>query len=408
MLIPSTLEDIERMVHGQVQESIHLDYKASGGADPNRPVEIGKDVSSFANSDGGVIVYGVKEEKGIPLGIDEGVDPAHCSKERLEDIITSHITPRLSDVRIIPLLLGTGRLLYVVSVAKSFGGPHQVSDKKYYKRHNFKSAPMDDYEINDVRNRPKRVPPLVTFEAASYARIHAVFDVANVGEVAAEDVRFEFSTDLVWPERTPYAFEHGIQRMPPRQRLRFLYHAFPTILREGSDIPASFSVKVSYIHPDLGSRQSFDWHVDLNAYRDSMSVRSDAELQADQLLEQLKNLNSNIDKLRSTIEPLRTLGGATGLDLSIWTLRNLGRVLRDGSGAEPLPVAVYRSELFEEVLGVDRKTAYRISQVFGQDMDFDSLRSIPGITDELLDRIKRCFVFTPKTTDADPHDPATT
>ena len=93
MLIPSTLEDVERMVQGQVQESIHLDYKASGAADPTKPVEIGKDISSFANSDGGVLVYGVKEEKGIPLGIDEGIDPAHCSKERLEDIITSHITP---------------------------------------------------------------------------------------------------------------------------------------------------------------------------------------------------------------------------------------------------------------------------------------------------------------------------
>ena len=108
------------MVKDRVLENIHLDYKRSSAADPSRPVEIAKDVSSFANSDGGVLIYGVEEEHGLPVRIDEGVDPAKCSKERFEDIITSHITPRVDDVRITPFYADSGGAIFVVQVAKSF------------------------------------------------------------------------------------------------------------------------------------------------------------------------------------------------------------------------------------------------------------------------------------------------
>jgi hypothetical protein len=172
MLMPASIDELQRMVDDRVQESIHLDYKASQACDPNRPTEIAKDISSFANSDGGVVIYGVEEEKdtGFPLRVDGGVDPK-VPKERLENIITDHVTPRV-DCEIIPLPLAGGRAVFVVRIGKSFSGPHQASDKKYYKRHNFKSAPMEDYEINDVRSRPKRVPPLVTFDPKAGRELH--------------------------------------------------------------------------------------------------------------------------------------------------------------------------------------------------------------------------------------------
>ena len=160
---------------------------------------------------------------------------------------------------------------------------------------------MEDYEVNDVRNRRSRVPPLVSFEAASYAGMWAVFDVANIGEVTAEDVRFDFSEAVPWPDSVPHIFEHGIRWMPPRQRFRFMYHDFPAILEEDSTIPASFSVRISYVHPDVGTRQAFDWHIKLVAYRDSVTIRSNADLEAEKMLDQIKRLNSNIEKLCRTL-----------------------------------------------------------------------------------------------------------
>lgn len=398
MLVPSSVEDIERMVRDQVQESVHLDYKRSAAADPNKPVEIAKDVSSFANSDGGVVLYGVEEEKdkGIPVRIDDGIDPAHCSKERLEDIITSHITPRPDDVRIRALPLETGRVLYVIEIPKSFRGPHQASDKRYYKRHNFKSSPMEDYEISDVRNRRNRVLPLISFHEVTHGRILAAFEVANVSAVVAENVRFEFSTTLPWPRGTPYALANGIRRMPPAQKLRFPYHTYPEILAKDSQIPAEFAVTISYEHPDVGARISDEWHVNINPHRDSIGIQSEAERQAEDIIKELSGLNKTIDKLRSTLEPLCSLGGATGLDLSILTLRNLRRVLHDGEDPEPIPAAAYRPDLFAEVLGVDQEMAYRLYRTFDRAIRLDELKAIPGMTTELFERIQRCFVFNPE------------
>jgi hypothetical protein len=40
-----------------------------------------------------------------------------------------------------------------LSVQQSQAGPHQAPDGKYYKRFNFKSVPMHDYEIRDILRR---------------------------------------------------------------------------------------------------------------------------------------------------------------------------------------------------------------------------------------------------------------
>lgn len=381
------------MIQERDQENIHLDYKAGSAVNPDKPVEIAKDVSAFANSDGGVLVYGVIEERGFPVRRDDGVDPIHCSRERLEDLITSHLTPRLGDVRILALPLETGRVLYVVEIPTSFRGPHQASDKRYDKRHNFKSEPMEDSEINDVRSRRRRVPTLVTFREMTYGKTLCVFEVANIGDVIAEDVRFEFSTAIPWPHSTPHAIGSGIRRMPPRQTLRYPYYTYPQVLSKGSKTPSEFSVVVSYFHPEIGSRMSDEFCINLDCRRDSLRFQSDAERQMDSVIQELDRLNKGIQGLRSALEPLERLCGPTGLDLSILTLRNLRRVLLEGGSPEPRPVAPWNPRVFEEVLGVDERMAMRLSNCLDWDMHPDVLKTIPGMTDALLARILTCFRF---------------
>ena len=218
MNVPSTLAEIERLIRDQVQESIHLDYKGSKALSPKERDEIAKDVSAFANSDGGILIYGVEEDKSthLPVRIDNGVDDSICSREWLENTVTSRITPKVDDVRVLPLSAGPGRSLYVVSVPKSFRGPHQASDRRFYKRHNFKSEPMEEYEINDVRNRRNQVSPLITFEIWDWRRRIAAFDVANISDVVAEDVEFEFIPEIPWTDKgKPHLFSNGIRKFPP-------------------------------------------------------------------------------------------------------------------------------------------------------------------------------------------------
>src|SRR5262249_36616254 len=46
-----------------------------------------------------------------------------------------------------------GRVIYVVSIPQSNRAPHMASDNRYYKRFNFESVPLDDYEVRDISRR---------------------------------------------------------------------------------------------------------------------------------------------------------------------------------------------------------------------------------------------------------------
>jgi hypothetical protein len=153
-----TEQDILDLIANGVAEDLNLEYKRCDGLKRNEhsKKEISKDVSSFANSAGGTIVYGVIDDKHVPTAIDEGYDPrGEITKEWLENVITSTIHRRIDSIRIKPVALTStqpGRVLYVVHIPQS-NRPHQAIDHRFYKRFNFKAEPMEEYEIWDVARR---------------------------------------------------------------------------------------------------------------------------------------------------------------------------------------------------------------------------------------------------------------
>ena len=62
--------------------------------------EISKDVSAFANSAGGTLVYGMIEDRHVPTAIDNGFNPSEITMEWLEQVINSRIHRRIDGVRI--------------------------------------------------------------------------------------------------------------------------------------------------------------------------------------------------------------------------------------------------------------------------------------------------------------------
>ena len=193
--------DLLRLISTPVEESLELEYKASPSLrkTDDKKNEISKDVSSFANSAGGTIVYGITEVKtdagSVPEALD-GIDPVAISKEWLEQVIHGRIRPRL-DVHINPVSLTTqhGRVAYVVSIPQGKTA-HQAFDKKYYKRYNFMAVSMDDHEIRDVmaRSRHPIVEPILTFrEKASSDSIDSILylrmALRNTGAMRAKDIK---------------------------------------------------------------------------------------------------------------------------------------------------------------------------------------------------------------------------
>lgn len=152
---------LQRYIDEAIEESLTLEYKAGEALSPGngRRGEIAKDVSAMANSAGGLIIYGIAEHTERELQH----RPAHfapvrrreCSKETLEQIISSNIQPRISGIKIfpVPLYHDPQQVAYVVYIPQS-DTVHQVTfNSRYYKRFNFEAVPMADYEIRDVLNR---------------------------------------------------------------------------------------------------------------------------------------------------------------------------------------------------------------------------------------------------------------
>ena len=164
---------LQSLIDNFVEESLSLEYKSAGSfalTDSKRK-EITKDVSAMANSAGGTIIYGLKEyTEPEKKHLAECIDPISrtpFSKEWLEQVI-NNIRPHIDNVVIHPICLshGPNDVAYAVEIPQSTTA-HQAIDHRYYKRFNFLSEPMEDYEIRDIMNRATTPDAAVEF---SYAR----------------------------------------------------------------------------------------------------------------------------------------------------------------------------------------------------------------------------------------------
>jgi len=161
---------VQQYIDDKVQESLTLEYKAADalGKSDGKKKEITKDVSAMANSAGGTVFYGIAEyqdpsKEHLPERIDP-VDQTAFSNEWLQQVI-NNIRPRVDGIVITPVPIGTDPtdVVYVVEIPQSTTA-HQAVDWRYYKRYNFLSIPMEDYEIRDVMGRQQHPRIELDFE----------------------------------------------------------------------------------------------------------------------------------------------------------------------------------------------------------------------------------------------------
>ena len=154
---------LENLIKNGIQESTYLEYKACAAlleeyeitdrygnirkkTKPTDSIkrEISKDVSAFANADGGTIIYGIIEKGHKPAALDEGFDPNIISKEWLEQVINSNIERHIDEIVIHPIEIAENRYVYVIEIPKSPTAPHMAKDHRYYKRYNFQVLPAQN------------------------------------------------------------------------------------------------------------------------------------------------------------------------------------------------------------------------------------------------------------------------
>jgi hypothetical protein len=158
-MLPYPLSEIEEshlagLVSGKVPEGKTIEYKSDlpGGSDTDKK-EFLKDVSAFANTDGGDIIYGVTTADGQLLGF-TGIGDDAVPDEiilRLENLARDGIAPRLPRLEM-RAVEGFGVTMLVVRVHKSWSAPHRVvfgGHGHFYGRNSAGAFQMD---VGQLRN----------------------------------------------------------------------------------------------------------------------------------------------------------------------------------------------------------------------------------------------------------------
>lgn len=152
----NNLDDLYNLISDQVKEKFDIDYRPADALEKTYEKErdIAKDISAFANSGGGIIIYGIKEHNESKQKIINPIDGLNFSKGWLKNVIETNVFPRLEDfcIQSIPLSFSDNDVVYVVIINKSYT-VLQASDYRYYTRYNFKSVPMCDFEIRSIINQ---------------------------------------------------------------------------------------------------------------------------------------------------------------------------------------------------------------------------------------------------------------
>jgi len=138
-MLPSKLEDVtldelQQLVDDAVPEGKPIEYKKEfyrlDSTDKDDKIEqheeLLKDVSSFANTNGGDLIIGMKSKEGIPIEVCgfPNTNPDGL-KLRISELLQHHLEPRIS-VAMHPIAHSTGRIVLVIRVQQSTIGPHRV------------------------------------------------------------------------------------------------------------------------------------------------------------------------------------------------------------------------------------------------------------------------------------------
>lgn len=149
---------VKALIERKAPESNSLDYKETISIrGKTKRIEIGKDVSSFANESGGILLYGVPEEEvdGVPVPTNLskcGIEISDNLPTNVENILLDIVRPPLPELFIkvvnIPELK-SGSLL-TIHHPESWNKPHMVEGyehARFYRRGNFRAIIMSEREI---------------------------------------------------------------------------------------------------------------------------------------------------------------------------------------------------------------------------------------------------------------------
>jgi hypothetical protein len=165
-----TEADLQRLIDEQREEDLHLEFKEKhdrrdGVVHQNDRKSFSETLSAFANSDGGVLIFGVETAK-APNRADyayqlKPITDVGTFRVRLQDSVMNSTQPSVDGVRIelIPSAKNSGYIKCLIP--DSSKPPHRAmfADREYWRRATTGRRRMEHYELEDMFGR--RLRPLL-------------------------------------------------------------------------------------------------------------------------------------------------------------------------------------------------------------------------------------------------------
>ena len=147
-----TLNDL---INNQIPEDRTIDYKeVLSLSTPSEKQEFLKDFSAFANTLGGHLIYGMKENKGIPIQlIGQDIGDFDSLKLLMESLIRDCIDPRIWGFGVKQIKLQNNKSAIVIRIPKSFNPPHMVKigrNRAFYGRTSASSEFLDTGQLRTL------------------------------------------------------------------------------------------------------------------------------------------------------------------------------------------------------------------------------------------------------------------
>jgi hypothetical protein len=147
-------EDVQGLITAAIPEGTTLEFKS---ALPGRSSDDGReflaDVTSFANTAGGHLLFGIVEKEGVAATV-SAIEGVSWDDEilRLEAMIRDGVEPRLTGVRMRVIPVDKGSVL-VVRILRAWNPPHRVvayKDNRFFGRNSRGKYPLDVPELRRV------------------------------------------------------------------------------------------------------------------------------------------------------------------------------------------------------------------------------------------------------------------
>ncbi|MGO4479776.1 helix-turn-helix domain-containing protein [Massilia sp. 2TAF26] len=157
MSLPSDLtttrqEHLTALVEARVGENTYLDFKRDlPSRDARGTQDLVADVSAFANSTGGDLIYGIDEDgEGQASRIVPQAGNMDEEVRRVQDVLMNNIEPRVPGLQVISIAVEAGFVL-VIRVPQSWAGPHRVrTNNAFYLRENGRKRTLEVPEIRGL------------------------------------------------------------------------------------------------------------------------------------------------------------------------------------------------------------------------------------------------------------------